>query len=80
MADERVRTLNHLALFTFDATYWSASSHERQELNTGWLGGLREAAQRVDVYQVFPDRDDGVHCRRRTHATRPPSSSATRGQ
>lgn len=58
MADERVRTLNHLALYAFDANYWSTSSDERRELATGWLGGLREAARRLDVYQVFPARDD----------------------
>jgi chlorite dismutase len=58
MVDERVRVLNHLALFRFDASYWSGSSNERRDLTTGWLTGLREAAQRVDVYQVFPARDD----------------------
>lgn len=58
MAEERIRTLNHFSLFSFSDAYWSLSADERGELHTAWLAGLREAARRVDVYQVFPARDD----------------------
>ena len=58
MAEERIRTLNHFAMFSFSNTYWALSSDDRRELGEGWLAGLREAAPRIDVYQVFPTRTE----------------------
>ncbi|MFQ5857543.1 MAG: chlorite dismutase family protein [Anaerolineae bacterium] len=58
MVDERIRTLNHFAMFSFNDVYWSLSSEERHKLGETWHAGLRQAAQRVDVYQVFPARTD----------------------
>lgn len=58
MAEERVGTLNHFATFSFNEAYWALSPHERRDLGKAWLAGLRDAAQRVDVYQVFPTRTD----------------------
>ncbi|HYN90244.1 MAG TPA: chlorite dismutase family protein [Ardenticatenaceae bacterium] len=52
------RTLNHFAFFTFDPSYWSLSPDERAALHSQWLAGLREAAPRVDIYQVYPGRAD----------------------
>jgi chlorite dismutase len=56
MADER--TLNHFALFSFTDMYWSLSSGERREIGKAWLAGLRQAAQQIHVYQVFPTRSE----------------------
>jgi chlorite dismutase len=55
MAD---RSLNHFAFFSFTNTYWTLSEDERAAFRETWLAGLREAAQQVDVYQVFPARAD----------------------
>ena len=52
------RTLNHFALFAFNDAYWSLSPTERDGFREEWLAGLRAAAPRVDVYQVFPARAD----------------------
>ena len=55
MAD---RTLNHFAFFAFEEAYWLLSTAERTAFRETWLAGLRAAAPRVDVYQVFPARAD----------------------
>jgi len=52
------RTLNHFAVFTFSDTYWSLAPEERADLGARWLANLRGAAERVDVYQIFPARAD----------------------
>lgn len=56
MAEERVRSLNHFSMFSFNNAYWSLSSQDRQEISEAWLAGLRDAAQRIDVYQIYPTR------------------------
>jgi chlorite dismutase len=48
------RTLNHFAFFKFKDAYFALAPQERRELHTGWLAGLRDAAEHVDVYQVYP--------------------------
>jgi chlorite dismutase len=47
-------SLNHFALVAFKDAYWALSSGERGELHRAWLAGLRDAARKVDIYQVFP--------------------------
>jgi chlorite dismutase len=54
MPEQTPRTLNHFALFAFKDAYWSLTSDARAEFHTRWLAGLREAARKLDVYQVFP--------------------------
>lgn len=54
MPEETPRTLNHFALFTFKDAYWTLPSKARAEFHQAWLAGLRAAARKVDVYQVFP--------------------------
>jgi chlorite dismutase len=54
MPEETPRTLNHFALFTFKDAYWGLAPDARAEFHHAWLAGLRAAAQKVDVYQVFP--------------------------
>jgi chlorite dismutase len=54
MPEETPRTLNHFALFAFKEAYWTLSAEARTEFHRNWLAGLRAAARRVDVYQIFP--------------------------
>jgi chlorite dismutase len=48
------RTLNHFAYFAFSEAYWSLSGAERAGLARNWLPQLRDSAEQVAVYQVFP--------------------------
>lgn len=48
------RTLNHFAFFRFKDSYFALSPRERHEFHIAWLAGLRDTAQNVDVYQVYP--------------------------
>ena len=57
MPEETPKTLSHLALFAFKDAYWSLPSSARAQFHDRWLNGLRAAAQKVDVYQVFPAED-----------------------
>jgi chlorite dismutase len=52
------RTLNHFACLSFTDAYWALSSAERAGFREGWLAALRDAAPRVDLYQIFPARAD----------------------
>ncbi len=54
MPEETPRTLNHFSLFSFKEAYWSLSADARAAFHTDWLAGLRAAARKVDLYQVFP--------------------------
>ena len=54
MPEETPRTLNHFALFAFKDAYWTLATEARTEFHQAWLAGLRAAARKVDVYQVFP--------------------------
>ena len=46
------RTLNHYSLIAFKEAYWSLSTSEREKFRKGWLNGLCEAAQKVDIFQA----------------------------
>ncbi|HLF27457.1 MAG TPA: chlorite dismutase family protein [Anaerolineae bacterium] len=54
MPEETPRTLNHFALLAFKDAYWTLAPEARTEFRREWLAGLRKAAHKVDVYQVFP--------------------------
>jgi len=54
MPEQTPRTLNHFALIAFKDAYWALSSAARGEFQQAWLAGLRAAASKVDIYQVFP--------------------------
>jgi chlorite dismutase len=58
MPEQTPRTLNHFALFAFKDAYWSLTSDARAEFHTRWLAGLRAAARKLDVYQVFPSESN----------------------
>lgn len=47
-------TLNHFAFFKFKDAYFALPSRERRELQATWLGSLRQAADHIEVYQVYP--------------------------
>lgn len=48
------RILNHFAFFKFKDAHAVLTSSQRKEFQAGWLAGLRDAAQQVDIYQVYP--------------------------
>ncbi len=48
------RTLNHFNFFAFSEAYWSLSAAERADFAHTWLRQLRDSAEQVAVYQVFP--------------------------
>jgi chlorite dismutase len=54
MPEQTPRTLNHFAFFKFKDAHAGLSAGERREFHTAWLAGLRDAAEQVDVYQVYP--------------------------
>lgn len=54
MPEETPRTLNHFALVSFTEAYWPQASEQRAAFHRDWLAGLRAAAQKVDLYQIFP--------------------------
>jgi chlorite dismutase len=47
-------TLHHFALYAFTEPYWQLSPGEQAEFQRKWLAGLRQAAQKVHIYQLFP--------------------------
>lgn len=46
------RTLNHYSLISFKESYWSLSTQEREGFHRGWLNGLCDVAQKVDIFQA----------------------------
>jgi chlorite dismutase len=58
MPEMTPRTLNHFALFAFKEAYWTFTSAARTEFHQSWLAGLRAAAHKLDVYQVFPSESN----------------------
>jgi chlorite dismutase len=54
MPEETPRTLNHFAFFSFKDSYFALAGEARAALQRDWLAGLRAAARKVDIYQVFP--------------------------
>lgn len=54
MSEGASRTLNHFCFFRFTEEYWRLSEQARRELTGRFLQGLREAAGKVDLYQIFP--------------------------
>jgi chlorite dismutase len=47
-------TLNHFALYSFTERYWQFSPEERGEFHQKWFAALRNAAQKIYIYQIFP--------------------------
>jgi chlorite dismutase len=54
MAEQTPQTLNHFALLSFQESYWRLKPEERCGLRQRWLGELRQAADILHLYQVYP--------------------------
>ena len=58
MPEQTARTLNHFAMYAFTEAYWSLDSEARSRFHRDWLGALRVAADKVDLYQLTDARAD----------------------
>jgi chlorite dismutase len=56
MPEQTPRTLNHFSLFSFKQPYFSLPREERRAFSASWLGALRQAAQHLELYQVYPSQ------------------------
>jgi chlorite dismutase len=54
MPEQTPRTLSHFGFFSFQPAFFQCSSAEREQFHRSWLDGLRQSAQQVDLYQVYP--------------------------
>ncbi len=52
------RILSHFACFRLGEAFVALGTAERSELLGGWLGELRVAAPRVELYQLYPSRGE----------------------
>lgn len=62
MSQGTTRTFTHYALLAFKDAYWDLRTSERESLHKDLLQGLRGAARKVDVYQVFPTEHEADLC------------------
>jgi chlorite dismutase len=51
-------SLGHFAGFRFGPSYWDLAPDHRRDLLRGLLAGAREAAERVEAYQLYPTRPE----------------------
>ena len=58
MSEQTPRTLNHFAFFKFKEAYFTIPSSERGQFQKDFLGGLRNASDNADVYQIYPTMMD----------------------
>ncbi|HEX7975095.1 MAG TPA: chlorite dismutase family protein [Anaerolineales bacterium] len=56
MPEQTPRSLSHFAFFTFKDPHFQLSPLERKQFHTDWLAQLRQAAQHLDLYQVYPSQ------------------------
>ena len=54
MPEQAPRTLNHFAFFSFREPHFQLSPPERKKFHNQLLSGLQQAAEHVDLYQVYP--------------------------
>jgi chlorite dismutase len=54
MPEQTPKTLNHFSFFRFTPVYYTLGAAERADFQQTWLSRLREAAENIDIYQVFP--------------------------
>lgn len=52
------RTLNHFTLLRFSQAHAELTQAERKEVHGELITALRQTAERVEIYQVFPARGD----------------------
>ena len=54
MSEPLPKSLNHFCSFRFTPDYWSLAPQDRVDLHESLLAGLKEAAETVQYYQLFP--------------------------
>ncbi|MFQ5612314.1 MAG: chlorite dismutase family protein [Anaerolineae bacterium] len=54
MPEQTPKTLNHFSFYSFSDPYWTLPAEDKAAFHQAWLGGLRQAADAVEIYQVFP--------------------------
>lgn len=54
MTESNPRSLNHFSLFKFKEGYYQLGTNERKKFQQDFLGGVQNAAARVDMFQVYP--------------------------
>ena len=54
MPEQTPKTLNHYGFFRFAPDFYDLSESEKAHFQQGWLKGLQDLAENVDIYQVFP--------------------------
>lgn len=54
MPEQTARTLNHFAFFRFREAYHLLDINSRKQLHTELLLRLRQAAEHMEIYQVYP--------------------------
>lgn len=52
------RVLSHYQLFKLDQPFWELGGSERTEVLHNWAEKLKQTAETVYFYQVFPSRDE----------------------
>ncbi|MEW5829868.1 MAG: chlorite dismutase family protein [Chloroflexota bacterium] len=50
--EQTPRTLNHYALVAFKEAYWALAPEARAAFHRDWLAALKEAAQKLDIFQA----------------------------
>jgi len=54
MPEQTPKTLNHYAFFQFTPVYYTLEPEQKADFHRNWLDALRQAAENIDLYQVFP--------------------------
>jgi chlorite dismutase len=54
MAEQTNSTLNHFSLFSFSQDFFKLPVEQKREFHDRWSAQLKTAAQKMDIYQVFP--------------------------
>ncbi len=54
MSEPLPRSLNHFCNFRFTQDYWRLTPQDRRDVHASFLAGLKDAAETVHCYQLFP--------------------------
>ncbi len=52
------RIITHYQMFKLDQSYWNLAGRERNDIIQNWAEKLKQSAEYVYFYQVFPSRDE----------------------
>jgi chlorite dismutase len=59
MPEQTPPILNHFTRYAFTEAYWQLPAEARRAFHQEWLAGLRDAAQAIHCYQLFPAEAGG---------------------